>query len=308
MGGHNPGIEVEKYEWSKANVVMFVEIIYDKAKQNKLQTSTFSNTVWEEINKGLYLSTKTNYGVHRLKDTSKVNAPEEVWSEFYMKNKREYKAIRKEGYDHFHILSEVFGGTTAIGDMHRAFIQLPPTSDEERELEEDSLIEIMSSSDDESDDELGLDINLILVLGIANDFFHDMMTKYLGYIDRVSCQTSSLTGRMYIQEILDGHPQVCLTISNCLGAIDGNHVSTWAPTSIQTSFRDRKVIVTQNVMFACDFDMLFTFVFTGWEGRSNDSRVFIDTLIRHENNFPKPCSDQFYLVDFGYLNMPGVLA
>ncbi|KAG6523758.1 hypothetical protein ZIOFF_013643 [Zingiber officinale] len=182
MGGHNPGIDIEKYEWSKTNVAMFVEIIYDKVKQNKLQTSTFSNVVWEEINKELYQATKTNYGVDRLKgkwnrlrtrqrlfaallahtgvtmdpDTGKVNAPEEVWAEFYMKNKREYKSIRKEGCDHFHILSEVFGGTTATGDMHRASTQLPPTSDEERELEEafinrgvNSYVEVV---DDENED------------------------------------------------------------------------------------------------------------------------------------------------------------
>ncbi|KAG6506479.1 hypothetical protein ZIOFF_031802 [Zingiber officinale] len=142
---------MEKYEWSKANVVMFVEIIYDKVKHNKLQTSTFSNVIWEEINKELYQATKTNYDVDRLKDSGKVNAPEEVWAEFYM---------------------------------------------------------IMSSSDDEYD-ELGLDINLLIVLGIANDCFHDMMTEYLGYIDRMPCRTSCLTRRMYIQEILDGHPQVC---------------------------------------------------------------------------------------------------
>ncbi|XP_074579187.1 L10-interacting MYB domain-containing protein-like [Curcuma longa] len=162
MGGHNPSIEMEKYEWSKANVVMFVDIIYEKVKQNKLQTSTFTNTVWDEINKELYQATKKNYGVERLKgkwnclrtrqrlfaallahtgvtmdpDTGKVNAPKEVWAEFYLKNKKEYKSIRKEGCDHFHILSEVFSGTTATGDMHRASTQLPPTSNEERELEE----------------------------------------------------------------------------------------------------------------------------------------------------------------------------
>ncbi|KAG6503472.1 hypothetical protein ZIOFF_035787 [Zingiber officinale] len=200
MRGHNSGIDVEKYEWSKVNVVMFVEIIYDKVKQNKLQTSTFSNVVWEEINKELYQATKTNYGVDRLKgkwnrlrirqrlfaallahtgvtmnpDTGKVNAPEEVWAEFYM---------------------------------------------------------IMSSSDDEYD-ELG-------------------------------------------------------------PAIDGTHVSAWTPSSIQTSFHGRKVIVTQNVMLAFDFDMLFTFVYTGWEGTANDSRVFIDALTRHENNFPKPYGGDF---------------
>ncbi|KAG6494942.1 hypothetical protein ZIOFF_042728 [Zingiber officinale] len=93
--------------------------------------------------------------------------------------------------------------------------------------------------------------------------------------------------------ILQDGKKLTVEERNCLGAIDGTHVSTWAPTSIQTSFRDRKVIVTQNVMLACDFDILFTFAFTGWEGMANDSRVFIDTLTRHENNFPKPCSGDF---------------
>ncbi|KAG6511476.1 hypothetical protein ZIOFF_029544 [Zingiber officinale] len=451
-------------------------------------------------------------GVTMDPDTDKVNAPEEVWADFYLKNRKEYKSIRKEGCDHFHILSEIFGRTTAIGDMHRTSTQLPPTSDEERELEEafinrgvssyvevvddenedvggepnnrrrrstesteshrrkdpkrsktekydaymdkwsdtlqhlsqesiarqkyldlraaklereqeissstgtsgfsdpysiDMCMQIMSNSDDEYD-ELGPDINLLLILSHANDFFHEM-TQFHRSIDRMPCRTSSLTGRMYIQEILDGHPQVCFdnfrmskhvfvnfcrtlkemnllqdgkkvtveegvamflliighntrhricadrfqhslytcskwfkrvlravcTLSthiirpyehngvhprilhnlkwfpyfkNCLGAIDGTHVSAWAPTSIQTSFRGRKVIVTQNVMLVCDFDMLFTFVYTGWEGTANDSRVFIDALTRHENHFPKPCGDQFYLVDSGYPNMPGFLA
>ncbi|KAG6521492.1 hypothetical protein ZIOFF_018613 [Zingiber officinale] len=179
------------------------------------------------------------------------------------------------------------------------------------------------------------------------------------YIDRMPCQTSSLTGRMCIQEILDGHPQVCfdnfrmskhvfvnfystlkemnllqdgkkVTVEEGVAIflyvqIDFNihstpvasgsyefyeltHVSAWAPSSIQTSFCSRKVIVTQNVMLACDFNMLSTFVYTGWEGTTNDSRVFIDALTKHKNNFPKPCDDQFYLVDSGYPNMSGFLA
>ena len=39
-------------------------------------------------------------------------------------------------------------------------------------------------------------------------------------------------------------------------------------------------------MCACDFDMKFTFVYTGWEGAANDSRVFLDALQRPKNNFP----------------------
>ncbi|KAG6525653.1 hypothetical protein ZIOFF_015619 [Zingiber officinale] len=179
MGGHNPSIEIEKYDWSKTNVTMFVDIIYEKVKHNKLQTSTFTNTVWEEINKELYQVTNKNYGVERLKgkwnrlrtrqrlftallvhtgvtmdpDTDKVNVPEEVWAEFYLKNRKEYKSIRKEGCDHFHILSEIFGRTTATGDMHRASTQLPPTSDEERELEEAFINRGVSSYVEVVDDE-----------------------------------------------------------------------------------------------------------------------------------------------------------
>ncbi|KAG6495406.1 hypothetical protein ZIOFF_043212 [Zingiber officinale] len=179
MGGHNPSIEIEKYDWSKTNVAMFVYIIYEKVKHNKLQTSTFTNTVWEEIKKELYQVTNKNYGVERLKgkwnrlrtrqrlfaallahtgvimdpDTDKVNAPEEVWAEFYLKNRKEYKSIRKEGCDHFHILTEIFGRTTATGDMHRASTQLPPTSDEERELEEAFINRGVSSYVEVVDDE-----------------------------------------------------------------------------------------------------------------------------------------------------------
>ena len=47
-------------------------------------------------------------------------------------------------------------------------------------------------------------------------------------------------------------------------------------------------------MCACDFDMKFTFIYTGWEGTANDSQVFLDALQRSENNFPWPPSGKIY--------------
>ncbi|KAF7801135.1 protein ALP1-like [Senna tora] len=44
---------------------------------------------------------------------------------------------------------------------------------------------------------------------------------------------------------------------------------------------------------------------TGEEGTANDSLVFLDAL-KPTNNFPHPQGDQFYLVDSGYPNMPGI--
>ena len=72
----------------------------------------------------------------------------------------------------------------------------------------------------------------------------------------------------------------------CIGAIDGTHISAWAPTHKQNSYWDRKVQVNQNIICVCSFDMMFTFVYTGWEGTTNDSRVFLDAVGRQENGFP----------------------
>ena len=41
-------------------------------------------------------------------------------------------------------------------------------------------------------------------------------------------------------------------------------------------------------MCACSFDTMFTFVYTGWEGIANDSRVFSDAITRSKNEFPFP--------------------
>ena len=62
--------------------------------------------------------------------------------------------------------------------------------------------------------------------------------------------------------------------------MDGTHISTWVPTDRQTRFRGRKTVITQNVICACDFDMMFTFVYIGWKGTTTDARVFLDVLTR----------------------------
>ena len=41
-------------------------------------------------------------------------------------------------------------------------------------------------------------------------------------------------------------------------------------------------------MCICDFNMMFTYVYTGWEGSANDSRVFMDALLWQDANFPWP--------------------
>ncbi|VVA18103.1 Hypothetical predicted protein, partial [Prunus dulcis] len=79
---------------------------------------------------------------------------------------------------------------------------------------------------------------------------------------------------------------------DCIGAIDGTHISAWAPTSKQIPHRGRKVKVTQNIMCAYSFNMLFTYVYTGWEGTANDSKVLMDAIRRGRH--PRGAMELFY--------------
>ncbi|KAF2316316.1 hypothetical protein GH714_041657 [Hevea brasiliensis] len=61
---------------------------------------------------------------------------------------------------------------------------------------------------------------------------------------------------------------------DCIGAIDGTHVSACVQEENLIRFIGRKGVPTQNIMAACSFDMQFTFVMAGWEGTAHDGRLF----------------------------------
>jgi hypothetical protein len=44
----------------------------------------------------------------------------------------------------------------------------------------------------------------------------------------------------------------------------------------------------QNVMNVCDFDLRFTSIVAGWPGSIHETRIFKDTLLKFEANFPHP--------------------
>ncbi|KAM6548511.1 hypothetical protein CsatB_020187 [Cannabis sativa] len=95
---------------------------------------------------------------------------------------------------------------------------------------------------------------------------------------------------------------------DCIGAIDGTHVRVSLPVDKQIPYIGRKGCPTQNIMAVCGFDMLFTFVWAGWEGTAHDTRIFLEALRNTNLNFPKPPNGKYYLVDAGYPNMKGYLA
>ena len=70
--------------------------------------------------------------------------------------------------------------------------------------------------------------------------------------------------------------------------IDGTHVIAVIPIDKSIPYFGRKKYPTQNVIAACDFDMLFTFVLPGWEGSAHNTSIFLDTIRKQSNNFPNP--------------------
>ncbi|KAL0281909.1 UNVERIFIED_CONTAM: hypothetical protein Sradi_7279100 [Sesamum radiatum] len=92
-----------------------------------------------------------------------------------------------------------------------------------------------------------------------------------------------------------------------VGAMDGTLVPAWVPRADQNRYRSRKSGLVQNVLAICDFDMNFTYVYTGWEGSAADALV-LDHAVSHDPTFPFPPIAKYYLVDAGFKNYQCFLA
>ena len=56
-----------------------------------------------------------------------------------MQKNKGFKTFKKHGCKNYELLGQVFNNSTATGQLHHASTQLPPTSDEERQNEEEFL-------------------------------------------------------------------------------------------------------------------------------------------------------------------------
>ncbi|KAK1610468.1 hypothetical protein QYE76_034141 [Lolium multiflorum] len=92
---------------------------------------------------------------------------------------------------------------------------------------------------------------------------------------------------------------------DCIGAIDGTHVTTKVLRSMSATFRGRKHYTRQNVLSAVDFDMRFTDVLAGWEGSAHDASILADNLSRPDG-LQTP-EGKLYLGDARYACRPDIL-
>ncbi|MQL92747.1 hypothetical protein Taro_025381 [Colocasia esculenta] len=60
---------------------------------------------------------------------------------------------------------------------------------------------------------------------------------------------------------------------DAIGAIDGSHVPAHILREKQGRYRNRKGVVSQNVMGVCGFDLVFQYVGVGFEGAAADMAI-----------------------------------
>jgi len=97
------------------------------------------------------------------------------------------------------------------------------------------------------------------------------------------------------REISD-NPKRFPFFQNCIGALDGCHISAVVPPHQEAVFRNRKQFISQNVLAVVNFDLTFSFVLAGWEGSAHDGRVLTGAI---QNGLPI-YPGKFYLGDAGY--------
>ncbi|XP_024636494.2 uncharacterized protein [Medicago truncatula] len=93
---------------------------------------------------------------------------------------------------------------------------------------------------------------------------------------------------------------------DCIGAIDGTHIPALVRGRDVSSYRDRHGRISQNVLAACNFDLEFMYVLSGWEGSAHDSKLLNDALKR-KNGLKVP-HGKYFLVDCGFANRRKFLA
>ncbi|XP_026419625.1 uncharacterized protein LOC113315577 [Papaver somniferum] len=67
---------------------------------------------------------------------------------------------------------------------------------------------------------------------------------------------------------------------NCLGALDGTHISVHVATADKPRYRTRKSAIATNVLGVCSQDLEVIYVYPGWEGSAADSRVLREAIYK----------------------------
>jgi hypothetical protein len=102
---------------------------------------------------------------------------------------------------------------------------------------------------------------------------------------------------------IQNNPKFFPFFRDALGAIDGTHINCCPSAADQQAARDRKGSITQNCLAICGFDMVFYYIFSGWEGSTSDSTMFYDACVTDLRIPP----GRYYLADAGFPSCSSLL-
>ncbi|XP_058111132.1 uncharacterized protein LOC131254144 [Magnolia sinica] len=94
---------------------------------------------------------------------------------------------------------------------------------------------------------------------------------------------------------------------DCIGAIDETHIPAYVLALESATYRNKKGVLSQNVMGAYTFNMKFVYVLARWEGSAFDARVLQNALTHSIDRFTIP-TGKYYVVNTGYAHSPGFIA
>jgi hypothetical protein len=113
----------------------------------------------------------------------------------------------------------------------------------------------------------------------------------LHFIQHISAHLQIL-----LHPYLQNNPKFWPFFKGVIGAIDGSHIALSCPATMRAACRNRKGYISQNCLFCCTFDMLFTYALTGWEGSISDAHLW-EVAHRLQAQIPDGC---FLLADAGF--------
>ncbi|KAG6475523.1 hypothetical protein ZIOFF_064749 [Zingiber officinale] len=102
---------------------------------------------------------------------------------------------------------------------------------------------------------------------------------------------------LFSEDLASPLPSQPMSSEDCIGAIDGTHIPAMVPGQDINSYRNRHGEISQNVLAACNFDLEFIYVLSGWEGFAHDSLVLTDALSRN-NGLKVPGGVRSHLQEF----------
>jgi hypothetical protein len=126
-------------------------------------------------------------------------------------------------------------------------------------------------------------------------YFQEMLLFFSSppfYSDNVHLPTANTP----LSSIIQDNPLFFPFLQDVIGAIDGTHINAYVTVEERQASRDRKGQVTQNCLAACDFNMKFIYMFSGWDGSTADSTMFHDARL---TDLPVP-HGKYFLADAGF--------